>query len=127
MRTARTIGITEKGDEEIIHPKSTPIQKQLGDFTKMAREGISKKFAAVEFQTSDGRVRTLRNGITAGLKEAEERAKDKLENNEKWQKEQAEKRAKADKKEADDTQARITAANAEKEKAKKALLQASGK
>jgi len=127
MRTARTIGITEKGDEEIIHPKSTPIHKQLGDFQEMASKGISKKFAAVEFQTSDGRVRTLRNGITAGLKEAEERAQDKLANSEKWHKEQAEKRAKADKKEAEETQARITAANAEKEKAKKALLQVSGK
>ena len=127
MRTARMIGITEKGEEEILHPKSTPIHKQLGDFQEMASKGISKKFAAVEFQTSDGRVRTLRNGITAGLKDAEARAQDKKENADKWLKDQAEKRTSAQKKEADEQQARINAANAEKEKAKKALLQVSGK
>ena len=127
MRTARTIGITDKGDEEIIHPKATPIQKQLGSFQEMARSGVPKKFAAVEFQTSDGRIRTLRTGISAGLKDAEARASDKLDNRKKWLKEQAEKRATAEKKATEEQQARINAANAEKEKAKKALLQVSGK
>lgn len=127
MRTARTIGITEKGEETIIHPKSTPIQKQLGDFQEMARKGIDKKFAAVEFQTSDGRIRTLRNGISAALKDAEARAADKLKNREKWLKEQAAKREEAEKKAAEERQERINKANAEKEKAKKALLQAAGK
>lgn len=127
MRTARMIGITDKGEEEILHPKSTPIQKQIGDFQEMSRKGIAKKFAAVEFQTSDGRTRTLRNGITAGLKDAEARAQDKKDNADKWLKDQAEKRSSAQKKEAEEQQARINAANAEKEKAKKALFQVSGK
>lgn len=127
MRTARTIGITEKGEEEIIHPKATPIQKQLGEFQEMARKGVPKKFSAVEFQTSDGRVRTLRNGISANLKDAEARAADKLENRKKWLQAQADKQAEAFKKAKEDQQTRINAANAEKEKAKKALLQASGK
>lgn len=122
MRTARTIGITEKGEEEIIHPKATPIQKQLGAFQEMARTGIPKKYAAVEFQTSDGRVRTLRNGITAGLKDAEARAADKLENRKKWLADQAKKQAEAEKAAAKERQDRIDSANAHKEKAKKALL-----
>ena len=50
-----------------------------------------------------------------------------LDNRKKWLKEQAEKRATAEKKATEEQQARINAANAEKEKAKKALLQVSGK
>lgn len=121
MRTARTIGIKKDGSEVVIHPKTVPIDKQLAEFRTLAATGVPKEFVEIEFQASDSRVRSLRNGISAGLKSAEDRANDKVKNREKWladQKKAVAERAAAKAKEQAD---RIAAANAAKEAAKKAL------
>jgi len=127
MRTARTIGIKADGKEEILHPKSTAIQKQLADFNDYAANGIPKGLAAVEFQTSDGRVRTLRDGITSAVKSAEEKAEAKKKSREKWLADQKKAQEAKAKEEAAERQKRIDAANASKEAAKKKLLGVSDK
>src|SRR5690349_7298891 len=121
MRTARTIGIAEDGKETIIHPKTTPVTKQIADCAKMVADGLPKQFVLVELQTSDGRVKEYRNGISAGVKAAQDRAAVKLRDREKILNQQAEARKKQEAEKAKEAQKRIDAANAQKEAAKKAV------
>lgn len=120
MRTARTIGIKEDGSEVIIHPKKTAIGIQVADFAKMGLEGIPKPFVLVEFQTSDGKLRSVRFGPTAGLKDAHIRADEKLANRQKILEQQAKEREAKAKAEAAERQKRINELNAAKEAAKAA-------
>lgn len=122
MRTARTIGIKEDGTEVILHPKSTCITKQLAEWNKIAAAGIPKGYAAVEYQTSDGPVRTLSKATLVSVKEAEARAHDKQKNAEAWHKKQADERAAREKAEAAERQKKIDASNAAKLAARTALL-----
>lgn len=122
MRTARTIGIKDDGSEAIIHPKSTCITVQLADWNKYATAGIPKGFVAVEYQTSDGSVRTLREDTLITAKEAEARAAQKQKDAAAWHKKQAEAKAAAEKAEDEERQKRIDAANAHKELAKAAIV-----
>lgn len=120
MRTARTIGIKPDGTEVLIHGSSVPLAKQAGGFREMSVKGIPKDYAEVHFQRSDGVLKRLRNGVNAAVKDAQARIKDKLENSEKWIKQQAEFRNKAVKAAQAERQKQIDAVNAPKEAAKKA-------
>ena len=127
MRTARTIGIKEDGSEVILHPKSTCITVQLGDWNKIATTGLPKGFVAVEFQPSDGPTRAFREDTLISVKEAEARAEAKQKEAAAWHKKQADAKAAAEKAEAAERQKRIDAANAAKEEAKKSIIAAQAK
>jgi ADP-ribose pyrophosphatase YjhB (NUDIX family) len=127
MRTARTIGIKEDGSEVILHPKSTCITVQLADWNKIAATGIPKGFVAVDYQTSDGAVRTLREDTLVTVKEANARAEQKQKDAAQWHKKQADARAAAEKAEAEERQKLINAANAAKELAKAAIVSIANK
>lgn len=121
-RSARTIGIKDDGSEVIIHPKATSITTQLADWQKIATTGLPKGFVTVEFQPSDGPVRTFSKGTLVSTKEAEARAEQKQKDAATWHKKQADERAAKEKSEAAERQKLIDAANAAKEAAKKAIV-----
>ena len=127
MRTARTIGIKDDGSEAIIHPKSTCITTQLADWNKYATSGIPKGFVAIEYQTSDGSVRTLREDTLVTVKEAAARAEQKQKDAAAWHKKQADAKATAEKADAEERQKRIDAANAAKEAAKAQIVSIANK
>lgn len=122
MRTARTIGIDEGGKETIIHPKSTCITKQLAEWNQIATNGIPKGFVSVEYQTSDGPVRSLSKATLVSVKEAEARAAAKQKDAAAWHKKQKDAQEAKEKAEAAERQKLIDAANAAKEAAKKAIV-----